>query len=109
MGVYHLMGLGRSPGVVIGPISYLTHRYERWDEDDVRFFSRSGEAKQREKGEKVGDIQAIILFTTKEIISGELKSFEFIDNTPSSTKGREVEKTPMREVLSKFLGQEWKK
>ncbi len=56
MGVYHLMGLGLSPGVVIGPITYLAHRYQRWNEDDQRFFDLSGEVKQRKKGEKVSDI-----------------------------------------------------
>lgn len=31
MGTYHLMGLGRSPGAVIGPLTYLAHRYQRWN------------------------------------------------------------------------------
>lgn len=61
MGVYHLMGLGRSPGVVTGPLTYLAHRYTRWNDDDQRFFDRSGEACQRQAGEKVGDVQAIVL------------------------------------------------
>lgn len=47
MGTYHLMGLGRSPGAITGPISYLAHRYQRWNEDDRRFFACSGKAKQR--------------------------------------------------------------
>ncbi len=47
MGVYHLMGLGRSPGTVIGPLTYLAHRYQRWNADDQRFFARPGEVRQR--------------------------------------------------------------
>ena len=74
MGVYHLMGLGLSPGVVIGPITYLSHRYQRWGIDDRKFFAHSGEVRQREKGEKVGDIQALVLFTTKEVLNGEKKN-----------------------------------
>ncbi len=41
MGVYHLMGLGRSLGTVIGPLTYLAHRYQRWNADDRCFFARS--------------------------------------------------------------------
>ncbi len=84
MGVYHLMGLGLSPGAVTGPLTYLAHRYQRWNEDDQRFFARSGEAKQRKAGEKVGDIQAIVLFTTHEVIRGESDGlpYKYADNKP---------------------------
>jgi hypothetical protein len=59
MGVYHLMGLGRSPGTVIGPLTYLAHRYERWNAHDQRFFARSGEVRQRQAGEKVGAVSQL--------------------------------------------------
>jgi hypothetical protein len=45
MGIYHLMGLGLSPGA----ISYLGNRYARWNDPDREFFGRSGEAVQRNK------------------------------------------------------------
>ena len=91
MGVYHLMGLGRSPGTIIGPITYLAHRYQRWNEGDKQFFARSGEVKQRKAGKKVGDIYALILFTTKEVLSGEIQAFGFVDNPPGRiTKGPQV-------------------
>jgi hypothetical protein len=80
MGVYHLMGLGRSPGAVTGAISYLAHRYKRWNSDDGEFFGRSGEVEQRNRGEKVGDIQALVLFTSPEIISGNLLSYPYLKN-----------------------------
>ena len=35
MGVYHLMGFGRSPGTVTGPVTYLAHRYQRWSDNKV--------------------------------------------------------------------------
>ncbi|HEY65183.1 MAG TPA: hypothetical protein G4O02_11495 [Caldilineae bacterium] len=75
MGTYHLMGLGRSAGAITGPISYLAHRYQRWNDDDQRFFAFSGEVQQREAGEKVGDVQALVLFTTREVLSGEILAY----------------------------------
>jgi hypothetical protein len=50
------MGLGRSVGTVIGPLTYLAHRYNRWNDEDQRFFARSGEVRQRQAGEKVGAV-----------------------------------------------------
>lgn len=44
MGVYHFMGLGRAPGAITGPISYLANRYSRWNNTDKDFFSGSGES-----------------------------------------------------------------
>jgi len=110
MGTYHLMGLGRSPGVVIGPITYLARRYQRWGEDDQRFFARSGETKQREAGEKVGDVQGIVLFTTREVLSGEVPAFDYVDNQPGRiTKGPQKPGGPMKEALRTLLRREWPK
>ncbi len=108
MGVYHLMGLGRSPGTVIGPLTYLAHRYTRWNADDQRFFARSGEARQRQAGEKVGDVQAIVLFTTREVLDGKVLAFDYVDNPPGRiAKGPEVKGGPMKEVLHALLRREW--
>jgi len=108
MGTYHLMGLGRSPGAITGPISYLAHRYQRWNEDDRRFFARSGEVRQREAGEKVGDVQALVLFTTREVLSGEVPAYEYVDNPPGRiATGPQEPRQPMREVLRKLLRREW--
>jgi hypothetical protein len=108
MGVYHLMGLGRSAGAVTGPLSYLAHRYQRWDNGDQCFFARSGEQAQRKRGEKVGDVQALVLFTTQEVLTGALSSFDYVENSP----GRITEKPvrpggPMKEVLRDLLKKEW--
>lgn len=108
MGVYHLMGLGRSPGTVIGPLSYLAHRYQRWDDNDRSFFARSGEVRQRQKGDKVGDIQAIVLFTTREVLSGEVPAFDYVDNPPGRiAKGPEKPGEPMKEILHTLMRREW--
>jgi hypothetical protein len=108
MGVYHLMGLGRSPGAITGPISYLAHRYQCWNADDRRFFARSGEVGQREAGEKVGDIQALVLFTTSEVLSGETPAYEFVENPYGRiASGPEQPRGPMKEVLRRLLRREW--
>lgn len=115
MGVYHLMGLGRSPGAITGPISYLAHRYQRWNADDQRFFARSGEVIQRQRGEKAGDVQALVLFTTREVLVGKDEAtgkpfitFDYIENPPRRiTKGPKQPGGPMKEVLRSLLRQEW--
>lgn len=113
MGVYHLMGLGRSPGAITGPLSYLAHRYQRWNDEDRQFFGRSGEVRQRKQGSKVGDVQACVLFTTPEVLTGKDKdkpfnSYPYVENPP----GRIVEQPkqegkPMKEVLRRLLAKEW--
>lgn len=116
MGVYHLMGLGRSIGAITGPVSYLAHRYQRWNQDDQRFFSGSGEVRQKQAGEKVGDIQALILFTTKEVLTGydeknsrAFTSFDYIDNRVGKIDNQPPQKgQPMREVLPQLLAKELK-
>lgn len=115
MGVYHLMGLGRSAGAVTGAISYLGHRYQRWNDEDQNFFSRSGELAHRQAGKKVGDIQSIVVFTTSEVIKGKNEAnkpfyaFKYADNP--SGKIVELKEQPeqtMQEALHKLLKREWK-
>ncbi len=108
MGVYHLMGLGLSPGAVTGPLTYLAHRYQRWNADDQRFFARSGEVRQRQAGDKVGDVQALVLFTTREVLNGEVPALEYVYNSPGRvTAGPLQGRKPMKDVLRKLLRCEW--
>jgi hypothetical protein len=110
MGVYHLMGLGLSPGAITGPISYLAEMYKNWDKEGQYFFSRSGEEDQRKEGDKVGDIQAIVLFATKEVIDGQDKKFyadKYVKNRPNQIDTREEKSKPMKEVLESLLKEEW--
>lgn len=105
MGVYHLMGLGTSPGAITAPISYLAHRFHRWEPGDRAFFERSGEAKQRKENQKVGDIQALVLFTTPEVLDGTRLTSPYIVNQAATTKGEKFEKMPMKSTLSGLLSQ----
>ncbi|WP_322801132.1 hypothetical protein [Thermoflexus sp.] len=108
MGVYHLMGLGRSPGTVIGPITYLAHRYRRWGPEDQGFFARSGEARHPAADERAGDIQALVLFTTREILDGTLPSFDYVDNPPGRVSTAPLQRGgPMKAVLRDLLRREW--
>lgn len=109
MGVYHLMGLGRSPGAITGPVSYLAHRYVRYNPDDQVFFSGSGEKIQRQAGQRVGNIQAVVFFTTQEVYDGDVKAFRYIVNPPGSVPKNpaEQEGKAMRELLPGLLSKEW--
>jgi hypothetical protein len=108
MGTHHLMGLGRSPGTVIGPLTYLAHRYNRWNADDRRFFARSGEVRQRQAGQKVGDVQTLVLFTTPEVLSGQVAAFGYVDNPPGKiTTVPQQTGGPMKTVLRDLLRREW--
>ncbi len=109
MGVYHLMGLGLTPGAVTAPLSYLANRYQRWNFEDQAFFARSGEASHREQGQKVGDVQSIILFTTREVIQGVAEnkkaflSSKYINNAPGTAKGSLQEGDVMKKLLPALL------
>ena len=103
MGVYHFMGLGRSPGVVTTAVSYLASRYQRWNKEDREFFATSGEIGQ---STKPGDVQALVLFTTPEVRTGEVLAYEYIDNKAGSREGRKVPPRPMWDALADILGKE---
>ena len=105
MGVYHLMGLGLSPGAVTGPLSYLACRHRRWSEADRAFFGGSGERAHRDEGRRVGDAQALVLFTTREVIAGEARG-RYVDNPFGSSQGAEGE-GPLPEVLRRVLPEVW--
>jgi hypothetical protein len=115
MGVYHLMGLGLSPGAVTGPISYLAEKYNNWEDEGQYFFSRSGEEEQRKKGEKVGDIQSLVLFATREIIEGTNSDFyaeKYLKNEPgreANNATKQGKREPMKKVLEPLLKEEWSK
>lgn len=109
MGVYHLMGLGLSPGVVTGPISYLAHRYQRSNPEDLEFFARSGEAEQNP--EEKGDIQGIVIFTTKEVLEGSDTQDElyYVENRSGTVAKRPHTPLnfPMQKQLKELLKKDW--
>ncbi len=105
MGVFHFMGLGRSPGAVTVALSYLAARYKRWNADDQHFFATSGEIGQ---SAKPGDVQALVLFTTPEVRQGEEKAlaYPYMDNKAGFSTGKETPARPMRDVLYDVLGKD---
>lgn len=110
MGVYHFMGLGKSPGAVISAISYLADRYDRWNRSDEDFFSGSGSSKAGERT-KHGDIQAIVLFTTSEIIDSRYDglSYDYVDNQPGQKTGDKKRGNFLPKILRQFLAPELKR
>jgi|GEM_PF-2728347 hypothetical protein len=84
MGTYHLMGLDRSAGAGIG----VAYRYQSWNAGDQCFFARCGEVKQQQAGEKVGDIQIMLLFTTK-VLDGEIPAFNYRTTCPERAMDRD--------------------
>jgi hypothetical protein len=106
--VYHLMGLGLSPGAVTGPLSYLAHCYQRWNAEDQEFFARSGEVEQRQRGERVGDVQAVVLFSTPEVLSGRIPAFVYVENLPGRISTTPVsERSAMKTALERLLPSVW--
>lgn len=70
MGVFHLAGLGISPGVITVPLTYIYFLLKQAKEgckNAERFFEHSGE-----EGEKLrGKPEALIVFTSEQVIKGE--------------------------------------
>lgn len=102
MGVFQFMGLGRSPGAVTAAISYLAARYERWNDADARFFATSGEFDQEGKR---GDVQALVLFTTPEVIDGKQDGLcsDYIENPVGQSRGKGQGGQPVPKVLRREL------
>lgn len=78
MGVYHVMGLGRSPGAVTSVLHYLKDRLAHQPTRD-EFFGQSGEWKHRsadtgESARPPGYVQGLVLITTPELHSGVVQA-----------------------------------
>jgi hypothetical protein len=103
MGVFHFMGLGRSPGAVTSAISYLGARYKRWNPEDAEFFATSGEFQQAGKR---GDVQALVLFTSPEVVRGTREGVcdAYIDNAAGQSRGNVFKPgEAMKRVLTRVL------
>lgn len=79
MGVYHISGLGRSPGAVTMPLTcvycLLKLAYEENDQMARGFFSSSGEFSQNEK--YAGKPEGLIVISTEEIFDDPTKVIGF--------------------------------
>lgn len=120
MGVYHLMGLGLSPGAVTSPISYLAHRYQRHNPEDQELFQRSGKLVQTEEKDKnnspPGYMHSLIIFTTKDVLEGKdemgrpvSEELYYIDNKAGfgQTKGQKYFQLPMKDLIQNLVEREW--
>lgn len=75
MGVWHISGLGKSPGAITVPLTYIyvfLSEALKGDQKATEFFKHSGEL-QKSHGEEIkGAPEAIVLFSSKEIIQGKI-------------------------------------
>ncbi|MGD9162231.1 MAG: hypothetical protein PVG39_27725, partial [Desulfobacteraceae bacterium] len=118
MGVWHLSGLGLNPGAVTVPLTYiycLLKMASGGDQNAKDFFSSSGEMNQ----DNTGAPEAIVLFTSKDVIEGN-KKYEVRDRWFKTSK-KNSEPLTITSYLSyllknlegnnfkKFYVQEWLK
>jgi len=79
MGVFHISGLGRSPGAVTVPLTsiYLLHVAQTLGNIDAsNFFVYSGEAMRKDSGSREmhpGKPETLITFTSKELLDGNIE------------------------------------
>jgi hypothetical protein len=100
VGVFHLSGLGLNPGTVTVPLTYIYFLLKQSLEGDrtsKQFFAHSGEEQERLKGKP----EAIIVFTSNEVISGELQ--RDISNTLFSTKKQRPACLSISEYISNMI------
>lgn len=96
MGVWHFSGLGLSAGAVTVPLTYIyliLKAANYGDTNAQKFFETSGEKGQ----DIVGTPEAIILFTSEEVIKGE-KVHTSIDKWFNTPQDKSVPKT-----IAKYL------
>ncbi|MGQ9569602.1 MAG: hypothetical protein ACUVUQ_01930 [Thermodesulfovibrionales bacterium] len=100
MGVFHLSGLGLNPGAVTVPLTYiyfLLKQSKEGDSTSQQFFAHSGEERERLKGKP----EALIIFTSKEVISGSLQ--RDISDTLFKTKREGSACLTIREYISNMI------
>ncbi len=105
MGVYHVSGLGLSPGALTVPLTviYLLQIAQiKGDEKAIQFFSSSGELKPRSgsKEELQGAPEYLIILTSKEVIKGDAP-LRYRSNWFGIPKTEKAE--PVDEVLKTFF------
>lgn len=90
------MGLGKSVGAVSCAVDYLEKSLELASNDkSITFFSGSGGINHKE--ENIGKIEAIVIFTSKEVIENNIIAFPF--NGVEKPKGvREELVTQLRKI-----------
>ncbi|OLP15464.1 hypothetical protein BST81_26105 [Leptolyngbya sp. 'hensonii'] len=103
MGIYHFIGVGRSVGTVTCAVDYIERALDEvsnntGNEETIQLFKGSGGINHTE--ENKGKIEALVLFTSKEVISREILAFQYAGNdTPGN----------VRDEIIKVLRQVWKR
>ncbi len=95
MGVYHFMGLGKSVGTVTCAVDYIEKALDQFSQKNVsseikEFFSSSGGVNHDETDR--GKIEAIVLFTSPEVIRRKENALEYSDCSCPGSVREEVEK-----------------
>ena len=103
MGVYHFMGLGQAVGAVTCAVDYIekaldTLNNQQATEETKRLFAGSGGINHPEQN--IGKIEAIVLFTSHEVIDGKLTAFKYKDCLQPGS---------VRNEVMKQLGQVWRR
>lgn len=77
MGVYHFMGVGKSVGAVTCAVDYIEKALDLAprNKEVQKFFMRSGGIRHVEQDH--GKIEALVLFTSKEVINKKLPAFSY--------------------------------
>ncbi|MEK8017094.1 MAG: hypothetical protein VSS75_009515 [Candidatus Parabeggiatoa sp.] len=80
MGVFHFMGVGRAVGAVTCAVDYIEKALDRVEDQTatpeiIQLFSSSGGITHKE--ENIGKIEAIVLFTSEEVIKRQLSAFHY--------------------------------
>lgn len=97
MGIYHILPLGVSPGVVTSPLSYIGYQYKK---GNIDFFGRDS----NRENEVVKKTSGIVLFTTKKIFEGKLLEHECVDNQLDSRRGViKTKSVKIIDVVKEFL------
>lgn len=104
MGVFHFMGIGKSIGVVTCAVDYIEKsldtlaQKEKSSENIIKLFSGSGGINHQETDK--GKIEALVLFTSKEVIERNLEAYSYAGNDRP---------TQVRDELLKVLKKVWKR
>lgn len=104
MGVYHFAGLGKSIGAVTAPFSYLSARKQMPGSETDPLFALSGEAQEDDKTR--GSVEALVLFTTEEIVTDKIRCDAYLDNRAGSTDGRDCSNERFHYRLETILKEE---
>lgn len=100
MGVWHISGLGASPGALTVPLTYiylLLKAVSKGNKIANEFFEASGETSQEKKGAP----EALVIFTSSDVIEGKVQG-KIEDSWFNTLKQNSVPKT-MAEYLKRLF------